>query len=129
VREGLISFVERMDRCWIERRFNDFRDYLDHDVVMVAPGCGDGGAGRPHRIAGSERVVESYRDFMIGSAVQRFTTSDHYVTERRPAAVVEYRWGMAWTAGSEQEATGRKILVLQKADGRWRVIWTMQLPA
>lgn len=124
--EDLAAFVAAMDRCWLERRFEDLAAYLAEDVVMAAPGGG--------RVEGLASAVESYREFMSRSRIARFAARDHAVTLRGDTAVVEYGWDMAWESGAESErerheASGREVLVLaRRADG-WRVVWRTQPPA
>jgi ketosteroid isomerase-like protein len=118
----LIAFVESMDRCWTERRFDDLAAYLSRDVVMVAPG------GRA-RSEGLPAAIDSYREFMARSQIERFSPSGFTVTERGVTAVVEYGWDMAWhSEGVSHEATGRELLVLTRMAEGWRVIWRTQLP-
>ena len=69
-----------MDRCWIERRFGDLSQYLDADVVLVAP-------GGKQRIEGLDASVESYREFMSRSEVNGFDSYGYVVTQRGAAAV------------------------------------------
>jgi ketosteroid isomerase-like protein len=117
----LIAFVESMDRCWIERRFDDLADFLARDIVMVP-----GGAGR---MVGLAAAIGSYREFMARCRVERFAASDFIVTERGDTAIVEYRWDMAWESdGTSHEDTGRELLVLARQVGEWRVVWRTQLP-
>jgi ketosteroid isomerase-like protein len=119
----LIAFVESMDRCWIERRFDDLPGFIADDVVMVAP-------GGQTRVTGLPAAIDSYREFMERSVVRRFATSDHIVTERGDAAVVEYQWEMAWeNDGAAHDAVGSEILMLARRGGAWRVIWRTQRPA
>ena len=120
---NLIAFVASMDRCWIERRFDDLADFLADDVVIVAP-------GGQTRVKGLPAAIESYREFMGRSRVGRFATSDHVVTERGDAAVVEYKWEMAWESdGAGHDATGSEILMLAWRGGAWREIWRTQRSA
>lgn len=75
-------------------------------------------------------AVESYREFMTRCEVKRFQTSNHVVTRRGTAAVVEYDWDMAWNdQDTEHEAKGREILVLNRHPVGWRVVWRTQIPA
>lgn len=120
--EALIEFVDAMDWCWIDRRFEDLANYLAPDIVMVAPG------GKV-RLEGLDASVESYREFMARSEIRRYVTSDHVVTERGDTAVVEYSWSMSWDGGGSHTASGREVLVLARPDGGWRVVWRTQLPA
>ena len=120
--EDLIAFVEAMDRCWMERRYDDLESYIAGDVVMVAPG----GQGR---IEGLDAAADSYREFMERAQVHHYRTSGHLVTLRGDAAIVEYGWDMGWDSdGSSHSATGREVLVLSRRDGNWRIIWRTQLP-
>ncbi len=90
---------------------------------MVAP-------GGKQRIEGIDACIESYREFVCRCTVSRFDAFDHAVTERGPAAVVEYSWDMAWTEqGAHHEAKGREVLALARLERGWRVVWRTQLPA
>jgi ketosteroid isomerase-like protein len=120
--DNLVAFTEQMDRCWMERRFEDLSAYVADEVVLVAP-------GGQHRMEGLGAAVESYREFMNRCEVSRFNTRDHIVTERGATAVVEYQWDMAWTdQGIAHEAKGREVLALSRGDHGWRVMWRTQLP-
>jgi ketosteroid isomerase-like protein len=121
--DALILLVEAMDRCWIDRRFDDLSAFLAPDIVVVSP---DGGT----RLQGLPAAVESYRSFMARAKIAWFASRDHVVTERGDAAIVEYRWDMAWRSeGGAHEASGREILVLSRRDGSWLIVWRAQLPA
>lgn len=53
--------------------------------------------------------------------MSRFETRGHVVTLRGEAAVIEYKWEMAWTAGGAAHAeVGREVLVLARRDKGWR---------
>ena len=117
------EFVAEMDRCWLERRFDDLSAYIADNIVLVAPG------GEP-RIEGLAASIESYREFMRRCEVGRFETRDVTVTRRADTAVVEYAWDMAWTDHDEARAAhGREVLVLARGRSGWRVVWRTQLPA
>ena len=117
-----ISFVDSMDRCWMEGRFQDLGAFFAEDVVFVAP-------GGKHRSVGLAPAIESYRQFLSRAQVTRFQTQDHVVTQRGDAAIVEYAWQMTWVVeGAEHTETGREVLALTRRDGNWRVIWRTQIP-
>jgi ketosteroid isomerase-like protein len=118
--QDLIEFVRQMDRCWLERRFDDLAAYLAPEIVIVAAGG--------QRVSGAAAAIESYRDFMSRSDVRAFAASDFIVTESGDAAVVEYAWSMDWVDNDAPHcANGREVLVLARRDRAWRVIWRMQL--
>ena len=121
--DELISFVERLDRCWMQGRLQDLDAFLAEDVVFVSPG----GKRRTEDIA---QAIEGYRQFTSHAQVSRFQTNDHFVTQRGDTAIVEYAWQMTWAAaGAEHNETGRDVLVLARRDDNWRVVWRTQIPA
>jgi ketosteroid isomerase-like protein len=118
-----ISFVESLDRCWIEGRPQDLDGFLAEDVVFVAPG----GKVRAEGIA---PAIESYRQFLSHAKVSSFETYGHQVTRRGDTAIVEYEWKMTWvTAAAEHSEAGRDVLVLSRRNESWRVVWRTQIPA
>lgn len=120
--DEFITFVESMDGCWLEGRFDDLHNFLADDVVFVAPG------GSP-RIEGLAQAIESYRQFVSEAQIKHFETRHHFVTERGDTAVIEYAWQMSWTSGEEHNESGREVLVLAHRNQNWRVVWRTQLPA
>jgi ketosteroid isomerase-like protein len=117
-----ISFIESLDRCWMQGRLQELDAFLAEDVVLVAPG------GRA-RIEGLAQAIETYRQFTSHAQVNRFQTSDHFITRRGDTAIVEYEWQMNWVAGeAEHNDTGRELLVLARRDENWRVVWRTQIP-
>ena len=118
---ALIEFVKEMDRCWIERRFDDLPNYLAPEITVFTP--------YNRRFTGLPVVIGNYREFMGYSEVHSFTPSDFIVTEAGDAAVVEYTWAMEWTAKNERHnAKAREVLALSKRNGSWRIFWRTQLP-
>jgi len=117
-----ISFVESLDRCWIEGRLQDLDAFLAEDVVFVAPG------GKP-RMEGVAGAIEGYRQFTSSAQINRFQTSDHFVTQRGDTVIVEYAWQMTWVVGrAEHNDAGRDVLVLSRRNDDWRVVWRTQIP-
>lgn len=118
--EDIIAQVRAMDRCWLERRFDDLKSYLAEDAVFVTPN------GR--RVEGGDAAVESYREFMSRSQIHRYQAGAPVVTLKGDTAVAEYGWDMAWDSeGQSYEAKGREVLVLTRQGGAWSVIWRTQL--
>jgi hypothetical protein len=121
--DDLVAFVQQMDRCWLEQRFDDLARYIASDVVMVAPD------GRT-RIQGLGPAIDSYRAFMTRCRVDAFDDSDHIVTLRGDAAVVEYAWTMLWSDDTTRhDDRGREVLVLARRADTWHIVWRTQLPA
>ena len=71
------------------------------DIIVVSP---DGATC----VASLDVAVENYRAFMVRAKIAWFASRDHVVTERGDAAIVEYRWDLAWRPeDAAHEATGR----------------------
>jgi ketosteroid isomerase-like protein len=120
--DEFISFVERLDQCWMQGRLLDLHSFLAEDVVFVAP-------GGKRRSEGIAQAIESYRQFTSHAQVSRFQTNDYAVTQRGGTAIVEYAWQMTWVAAeAEHSETGRDVLVLARRDDNWRVVWRTQIP-
>ena len=120
--DEFISFVERLDGCWMQGRWQDLDQFLDEDVVFVAPG----GKSRGEGIA---QAIDGYRQFTSHARIDRFQTNDYVVTQRGDTAIVEYTWQMTWVSGgADHNETGREVLVLARRDDHWRVVWRTQIP-
>jgi ketosteroid isomerase-like protein len=119
-KDDIIAQVRAMDRCWLERRFDDLKSHLAEAVVFVAP--------NGHRSAGRDAAIEGYREFMSRSEVRNFQTSEPVVTCRGATAVAEYGWDMTWDSdGKSYDAKGREVLVLTRSATGWLVAWRTQL--
>ncbi|WP_299323512.1 nuclear transport factor 2 family protein [Parasphingopyxis sp.] len=119
--QPLADFAVAMDRCWQDGRFDDLKDYLDENIVIVAP---RGSA----RIVGIEAAIESYRGFMARAEVERYETGDTIITESGNTAILEYRWSMTWKTEDERhEADGREVLALNRSGNAWKAVWRMQI--
>jgi hypothetical protein len=118
---ALIEFVKEMDRCWIERRFDDLSGYFAPEITVVTP--------FDRRFQGLPVVLGNYREFMSRNEVRTFTPSDFFVTQAGDAAVVEYAWEMEWADDRQtHNAKAREVLALSRRDGAWRIIWRTQIP-
>jgi ketosteroid isomerase-like protein len=117
----LIELVKQMDRCWIERRFDDLPNYLAPEITVFTP--------YNRRFQGLPVILQNYRDFMDRNEVRSFEPSDFHVTEAGDAAIVEYVWAMDWAGGAQiHSAKGREVLALSRRDGAWRIFWRAQIP-
>lgn len=116
-----IDLAQAMDRCWLERRYDDLHACLAPEVVISVPGVAP--------VVGIEAVIDTYRDFMSRCEVLSYEPAGHVETIRGDAAIVEYRWDMVWQEAKEEiTAAGREILALQRSDTGWTIFWRTQLP-
>ncbi len=110
--DAIFSFVEAMDRCWIERRLDDLSVLLRADIIVVSP---DGAT----RVAGLAAAVENHRAFMLRAKIAWFASGDHVVTERGDAGIVEYQWDIDWRLeGAAHDATGARSWCLRDGMAR-----------
>jgi ketosteroid isomerase-like protein len=114
--------VEAMDRCWLERRFDDLNAYLASDVLFVAPNGSE--------LRGAAGAIQSYREFLDRCTVEAYETTDWEASLHGGEAVVRYTWRMRWASGgSAQAATGQETLLLSKRPDGWRVASRTQTPS
>src|ERR1035438_3234723 len=78
--DEFISFVERMDRCWMQGGLQDLDAFLAEDVVFVAPG----GKRRGEGIA---QAIEGYRQF---TSHARIDEKPLRLTDRQALQVAAY---------------------------------------
>jgi hypothetical protein len=117
----LVEFVKEMDRCWLERRFDDLTNFLAPEITVVTP--------YKRRFTGLPIVIGNYREFMDRNDVRSFEPSDFHVTEAGDAAVVEYAWAMEWADDKQtHSAQALEVLALSRRNGAWRIIWRTQIP-
>jgi hypothetical protein len=111
--------VRRINAAWLEGHCERL-DELFHDrVVVVGPGGARYGEGKA-------AVVESYRDFARRATISEFRESDGRVDLYESVAVVSYRFEIEYTIdGQTSRETGGEVMVLEKHDGRWLVVWRM----
>jgi hypothetical protein len=120
--EDFVAFVQALDACWLEGRFEDLYSFLAGDIIFVAP-------GGKSRFEGITHAIESYRQFMSQAQIRSFATQNYIVTRRRDTAIIEYDWEMRWLSDhAVHNDTGRELLVLSRRTDQWRVVWRTQLP-
>ena len=119
----LLERAEAYDRCWVEGRPEDLRQFLHPDVVFTGPGF--------QRLArGIDACVQSYVDFLSAARIHDFTVTDRVVDLAGESAVLTYRWTIDYEMeGRRNVESGQDLLVWVKRDDRWEIFWRSQLPS
>ena len=83
--DDLQKSVEAYDRCWVEGRTDDLRQFLHPNVVFTGP--------QFERLAsGVDACVKTYEGFLAQAKVHDFAASQHVIDVAGDCAVVTYRW-------------------------------------
>lgn len=122
VTRELVERVEAYDRCWLEGRTADLRQFLHPHVVFTGP--------RFERLArGLDACVQSYVSFLSAARIHDFTASDYEVDAAGASAVMTYRWQIDYEmSGARQVESGRELLVWVRDADRWAIFWRHQQP-
>ncbi len=126
VAEEVWQTVQALNACWLEGRPQALDPFFHEQVVMAMPGLVE-------RVRGREAIVGSYAEFLKQATVHAFEPTDARVDVHVDVAVVTYQWKTDYELASVRyEETDSEILVLQRTDGRWQVLWrtlVLQPPA
>jgi Domain of unknown function (DUF4440) len=114
--------VEAFDRCWVEGRPDDLRQFLHAKVVFAGP--------QFERLAsGVDACVKSYESFLAQAKVHGFSPSEYLIDVAGDSAVVTYRWTIDYEyQGDRLKESGQDLLVWVHRAGRWLVTWRSQRP-
>lgn len=120
--EQLHDLAHRLNRAWLEGRFEDLGSFFHESVVFVAPGFSK-------RISGREACVESYREFATQARIHRFDLQQiesHIVGD---TAIVSYPYAIDYEiGGSRWRGTGHDLFVLTQDTRSWLVVWRTMMP-
>jgi ketosteroid isomerase-like protein len=114
--------VRDLNAAWLEGRIEDL-DLFFHEQVAMAP---PGGASR---VVGREKMVDSFREFLAVAKVHEFETLDLQVNLFGPTAIAGLRFRIRYEMqGQVYDEKGTDVLVLNRDDEAWRVVWRTQIP-
>lgn len=120
--DDLQKSVEAYDRCWVEGRTDDLRQFLHPNVVFTGP--------QFERLAsGVDACVKTYEGFLAQAKVHDFAASRHVIDVAGDCAVVTYRWTIDYEfEGGRHKDSGQDLLVWVHRAGRWLITWRSQRP-
>lgn len=115
------GIIKQLNHCWINKKFEDMEPLFHREVVMHQTGDEDD-------IVGREQMIESYWEFMESAEVTDFKIADESIHVFDETAVAYYTFHIQYTVETTKyDESGAEILVLQKHDGRWKIVWRTQL--
>lgn len=113
--------LESIAHAWRHHRLGELGDFLDDDVVFVAPGFRE-------RLVGRAPLVERFRRFLDEATITEYVERDLTVDVFGDTAVATFLWEMEWDfEASTFRQRGHDVVVLtQRAQG-WRVVFRLQV--
>ena len=113
--------LDRLNRAWLERRFDLLGDCFADDIVMRGPTL------KPI-IRGRAALVKSYADFMERSTVITYAEANHSVDCWDSVGAATYDWDMTWEQeGNRQQHAGQEMIVFERRDQRWIAVLRLML--
>jgi uncharacterized protein (TIGR02246 family) len=113
------EIVQRINASWMEGHPEQLNELFHDRVVIVGP---DG----KRYAEGKEAVIESYRAFGQMARITDYRESDGKIDAFENVVVVNYRYDIEYTIeGKPSREAGRDVILLEKHDGRWLVVWRM----
>lgn len=121
-RASLLELIHEANRAWVGQRPTEVSRLFHPDVVMASP---RGGA----MMRGRDEVVASFVAYCERAVTHDFRELDHEVHVFGDTAVVSYAFSIAYELGTERhDERGREVLVFNRREGSWKVVWRMQIP-
>lgn len=123
VRTEILELLEAMAHAWRHHRLGELGEFLDENVVLVAPGFRE-------RLVGRGACVESYRKFLDEATITEYVERDLSVDVFGDTAVATFSWEMEWDfEASTFRERGHDIVVLARREQGWRVVFRTQVAA
>lgn len=98
--------VETMNRLWTEGDGTGLERYFHPEMLAIA-------AAFPGRTEGGAACVAAWQEFARSAKVHYYRTSEHWIRQFGPTAVVAYRYEMEWIInGAVVQQTGRDLFTL-----------------
>lgn len=116
------ALIERLNDCWLNDKLENMDMFFHKQVVMLQPGTNK-------KMIGREAMIESYREFVESSKVSDFRTKDMAIDIFEDTAIVFYTFGIKYRVETTNyDEIGSEILVLNRHNDRWVIVWRTQMP-
>lgn len=113
-------WVRDYDAAWLEQDWDSLARQLAPSVEFVVPGLAD-------VLIGREAVLEALRNAVCRMVIHEYNTTNITGYDRGPVGIVVYHWRLDCSVGSRRlQTTGRDVLLLSEAGGRWVLTWRGQ---
>ncbi len=121
--ETIRSLVRQINDAWIKGRVLDLNGFFHEQMVIAAPDMVCRGEGR-------EACVQSYAGFLQSVDDVDCRISDIHADIWGNSAVATSRYLISWTLeGTPHQETGHEILMFQRENDTWLVIWRTLIPS
>lgn len=116
------AVVERLNDCWLNDKLENMDMFFHKQVVMLQPGTNK-------KMIGREAMIESYREFVDSSEVSDFRTKNMAIDVFEDTAIVFYTFDIKYRVETTNyDESGSEILVLNRHNDRWVIVWRTQMP-
>jgi len=116
------NFIERLNDCWLNDKLENMDMFFHKQVVMLQPGTNK-------KMIGRETMIESYREFVDSSEVSDFRTKDMAIDVFEDTAIIFYTFEIKYRVETTNyDESGSEILVLNRHNDRWVIVWRTQMP-
>lgn len=115
--ERVTAVVRAITDAWRGGRYEDLERYFHPEMVLAMPGFVE-------RIDGRAPIIDSYRDFGAKATMHGFEAGEPQVDRVGPTAIsamdfeIDYEY-----EGTRSREAGTDLLVLQRDEEGWRVVW------
>ncbi|MGK6353362.1 DUF4440 domain-containing protein [Parapedobacter sp. DT-150] len=113
----LWELMQKINRCWYEKRFEELDDYFHETIVFNSPDL-------KHQATGRTMCIQSYVDFMENSTVLLYWEGNPHVHIFENTAIINYDFEMRYEQqGKVFHDTGTDILVFNRHGDTWKAVW------
>lgn len=117
----LRDFVERLNRAWLDLRFDDLRLCFHNDAILMPPGADEA-------IVGADAIVASYRQFTSLATIQRFEITRCDLFGRNDVTFCHAFFTIEYTVeGKRSQERGCEIYAIDTSGSAPLVVWRTQL--
>jgi hypothetical protein len=113
----LWKLMQKINNCWYKGDPQHLSDFFHPNIVINSPDF-------RHSIIGKDNCIQTYIDFMNISTILLYRENNPSVQIFEKTAIVTYHFEMKYEQkGKTFHETGTDILVFEKDESSWKVIW------
>jgi ketosteroid isomerase-like protein len=117
-RDAVAAALRRLNRAWVEGRFDELGPMVHEQIVVALPGFGE-------RKRGREGFVAGHREFGRIAKIHDFTEHDAQIDVISDTAVATYRYELIYEREDRRyRSLGRALWVLRLHGAAWLAVWT-----
>ncbi len=117
--QDIAALITDMNEHWVAGQAEPIAEFLHENMVICA-------AEGTFRAEGREVCLQSIEDFCGAATILDFDADDPAIDVVGDTAVASYNFGIRYEmSDSEYEEAGTDVLVLNRGDAGWKIIWRM----